>query len=167
MADTDNYLHPYSAREIRGIVLHSTEGPLTAATSWFQNPASGVSAHYGIGKVGSIVQWVEDRDIAFHVRGDLGMYPDWIKFGPNLYNVSMPNAQTLGIELELLATDPDGAYTDAQLDALRWLLAKLMAQYGIPAERVIRHADIQADRHDPRGLDLASVFAVITFPVTL
>ncbi|MDO8671258.1 MAG: peptidoglycan recognition family protein, partial [Dehalococcoidia bacterium] len=108
-------------RDIRGIVIHDLEGSLAAGVSWFANPASDVSAHYLVAKDGHIVQMVSDNDIAFHATGTATMLPPWLTAGKNPYYCSRPNAFTLGIEAELLATDPDGAYTDAQLDALRWL----------------------------------------------
>ena len=48
------------------IVIHVMDGSLSGTDSWFNNPASGVSAHYGVGKDGVIHQYVQENDTAFH-----------------------------------------------------------------------------------------------------
>ena len=45
-AHPNNYLQGRNGNAIRYIVIHDTEGSYQGAISWFQNPNSGVSAHY-------------------------------------------------------------------------------------------------------------------------
>jgi hypothetical protein len=40
------------------IVIHIMEGTLGGTDDWFNNPASKVSAHYGIGRNGQVHQYV-------------------------------------------------------------------------------------------------------------
>jgi hypothetical protein len=48
------------------MVVHIMEGTLAGTDSWFHNPASDVSAHFGVGKDGTIYQWVDTNDQAWH-----------------------------------------------------------------------------------------------------
>src|SRR5882672_653465 len=49
------------------LVIHDTEGPDAAsAVSWFESPASGVSAHYVIDRDGTVYRCVADAARAWH-----------------------------------------------------------------------------------------------------
>ena len=79
-------------QDILGTVLHYTGDATTAGTiRWFQNPESGVSAHYIIGRDGRTVQMVKDTDKAWHA-GTSEMIID---------GESLPDANrfTIGVEL--------------------------------------------------------------------
>jgi hypothetical protein len=57
-------LGPVRSGSIKGTVLHHTAGTsLAAARSHFQNPSTGVSAHFGVGP-GDIERWVPDNRAA-------------------------------------------------------------------------------------------------------
>jgi N-acetyl-anhydromuramyl-L-alanine amidase AmpD len=59
----------YSKRKdtIKQIVLHYTDSRnFDGSVSWFQNPASKVSAHYIVGREGQVVQMVNESDKAWH-----------------------------------------------------------------------------------------------------
>ena len=47
-------------------IVHVMEGSLAGTDSWFRNPASEVSAHFGVGRDGTVIQWVNAGDIAWH-----------------------------------------------------------------------------------------------------
>ncbi len=49
-----------------GVVMHIMGGSMQAADGWFHNPSSQVSAHFGIGLGGELVQWVDTDDRAWH-----------------------------------------------------------------------------------------------------
>lgn len=49
----------------RNVIVHTIEGSLTGADSWFRNPASRVSAHFGVGYDGRIIQWVDTNSRAW------------------------------------------------------------------------------------------------------
>lgn len=48
-----------------GVVLHIMEGTLEGSQSWFNNPTSQASSHFGVGKSGEIRQWVDTKDRAW------------------------------------------------------------------------------------------------------
>ncbi len=141
-------------RQVLGVVLHDTEGSLEGSIAWWNRPGTG-SAHYLIGKSGELVQCVGEEYCAWHVRDCDRAWPAWLPAfdGP----ISAANVYTVGVELELLQTDPAGAYTDVQLARCRALVCDLLERYGLGLDRVIRHGDVQLDRSDPRGLTVAQL----------
>lgn len=50
----------------RYLIEHIMQGTLAGTNSWFRNPAAQVSAHFGIGKDGTVIQWVDTADVAWH-----------------------------------------------------------------------------------------------------
>ncbi|MGA8574169.1 MAG: N-acetylmuramoyl-L-alanine amidase [Candidatus Cybelea sp.] len=52
-------------RPFQGLVLHIQEGTEDGTDSWFHNPASQVSAHFGNPKSGGLDQWVDTDDKAW------------------------------------------------------------------------------------------------------
>ncbi len=102
------------------VVIHSTVIPtLEKTTEAFQRPASKVSAHYSIGKDGSIVQNVSTFDRAWQA----GVSTD--HFGRS--NV---NHFSVGIELVNL-NDSKDPYPQAQIDALHAILVVLKRRFPI------------------------------------
>ncbi|MFD7980173.1 peptidoglycan-binding protein [Streptomyces sp. NPDC059071] len=51
--------------EVRGLVVHVMDGTLAGTDSWFRNPASQASSHFGTGRAGTLYQWVSARDRAW------------------------------------------------------------------------------------------------------
>ena len=47
------------------LVLHIMQGTLGGTDSWFHNTASRVSSHFGVGKDGTVYQWVDTADRAW------------------------------------------------------------------------------------------------------
>lgn len=140
---------------IEAIVLHVTgPGSLAGMDSWFKNPSSSVSAHFGIGKKGEVHQYVEVGDSSWNAgilnRPDLTnpLIQNWVTQNIN------PNRCIVGIELllggpaEPLADHPD---MQASLDRL---LTWLRDTTGVPLDRVhvIGHYQIDAVNRstDPR-----------------
>jgi hypothetical protein len=122
-------------RAIRRIVIHITAGRANIAgpISWFQNPQSGVSAHYIVGQDGEVVQMVHEADVAFHARS--------------------ANSDSIGIEHvarpagTLQADDAGLMPTDAQYAASTALVRHLALTHGVPLDR----AHIQGHREaDPQ-----------------
>jgi N-acetyl-anhydromuramyl-L-alanine amidase AmpD len=112
--------------------------------AWFRNPASGVSAHYVVGRDGRTVQMVPDDWIAWHA-GTSAMFPERKPPGE-------PGVNKFSIGIELVGTERSG-FTPPQLDALYALLRRLVTTYNIPPERVVGHCHIAPGRKiDPDGL---------------
>ena len=111
------------SHEIDYIVVHYTGGAGNAYQNavYFSNGGNGASsAHYFIDGYGVIYKSVWESDTAWHAG-----------------NWSM-NCRSIGIEV---CSDGE-PFTQAEIDELHWLVRKIMAEYGIPASRVIRHYDV-------------------------
>lgn len=95
----------------RGLVLHIQEGTESGTDSWFHNPASQVSAHFGNPKSGPLDQWVDTDDRAWaEVAGN----PEWI---------SVENEGNSG-----------DALTPSQLENAAQLFAWIHSTYGVPLQ---------------------------------
>lgn len=93
------------------LVIHTMAGSLAGCDSWFRNPASHVSAHFGVGLDGAIHQYVTLEDSAWG-NGLLELGNHW----PGTPGVN-PNDQTVSIETEDLGRVAQPV-TDAQYAAV-------------------------------------------------
>jgi N-acetylmuramoyl-L-alanine amidase len=123
------------------VVVHSTVIPTLERTVFaFCRVASQVSAHFTIGKDGSIVQHVSTFERAWHA----GVSKD--KLGrENLNNFS------IGIELVNL-NDGKDPYPEAQTTALRYLIAHMKRRF--PLRHITSHeyiAQPKGRKSDPKG----------------
>src|SRR5260221_290122 len=50
----------------RLFIVHVMQGTLAGTDAWFHDPISTVSAHFGVGRNGTVIQWVNTEDIAWH-----------------------------------------------------------------------------------------------------
>jgi hypothetical protein len=133
-------------RLIAGIVIHDTEGHAKV------DPRQEGSWHYEIDRSGEIYQFVDEEDIAWHVRACDRWWPDWLPDW-GTYNVSRMNEWSIGIELVSDATYRAAGepYTDAQYTALAALIRDLFARRGVLL--IVGHGQVQADRSDPVAFD--------------
>lgn len=118
-----------------GVVIHIMDGTLVGTDSWFANPASQVSAHYGVGRTGEVHQYVKEEDTAWHAgRVDA---PLWKLIKPNIN----PNLYTVGIEHE---GKPDDVWTDAMKQASAELVREICQRWQIPIDRnhIVGHFEI-------------------------
>ncbi len=108
---------------IHYIVIHSTESSASAAINWFKDPRASVSAHYLVRRDGSVVQFVREKDIAYHAG-------NWAY-----------NQQSIGIEHER-ANNQD--YTLVEYDASATLVNYLIGKYQISPDRdhIIGHVEV-------------------------
>lgn len=102
---------------IRRIIMHyTTSRNVNGTIAWFSNPASRVSAHYVIGRDGSIFQMVRDSDKAWHAKN--------------------ANADSIGIEHSAAQGDQMTAEQELSSIALvRWLLS----EYKLPKSSIHGH----------------------------
>lgn len=135
------------------IVIHVMVGTLPGTDSWFANPASKVSAHYGIGKAGQIHQYVDESNTAWHAGRILN--PTWKEMmRTSTGGYVNPNSYTLGIEHE---GDGKEQWTEAMYQASASLIATLCSRYQIPVDRahIVGHREIFAGKTCPgTGVDL-------------
>jgi N-acetylmuramoyl-L-alanine amidase len=124
------------------IVVHIMDGTLVGTDTWFANPGSKVSAHYGVGTNGQIHQYVAESDTAWHAGRR--SQPTWrlIKPDPN------PNFYTIGIEHEGRADTP---WSDAMLASGTQLAAEICNRWSIPVDRdhLIGHREIYGRKTCP------------------
>jgi hypothetical protein len=78
-----------------GVALHIMQGTLWGSDSWFRNPKAQASSHFGVGKDGTIIQWVDTKDRA------------WAQAGGNPYWISIEHEGKSGDSLtpEQIAAD--------------------------------------------------------------
>lgn len=93
-------------------VVHIMEGTLAGTDSWFNDPAAQVSAHFGIGKDGTVYQWVDTDRVA------------WAEVAYNDQAISVEHEGHSGDTLTL-----------SQLFSLAALVAWVGATHGVPIMR--------------------------------
>src|SRR5882757_2541563 len=58
---------------VLGIVIHIMDGTLSGTQSWFDNSSAQASSHFGTGRIGGLLQWVDTKDrdegLAYHALG--------------------------------------------------------------------------------------------------
>jgi hypothetical protein len=120
---------------IIGIVLHTMVGYMQPSEDRFNNPASQVSVHYGIGMNGSIRQWVEEANTAYQAG-----------------NRSI-NQTTIGIEHEDYGLYNDAERTDQLYESSSDLVADICKRYNFPADskHIFLHKDVIDKRYYPGG----------------
>ena len=122
-----NYL-PGRAAPVRYIVLHYTGNRGDTAKNnadYFAREVVETSAHYFVdGR--EIWQSVQDGDTAWHCGARTYRHPE------------CRNANSIGVEL----CDAVDGVKDATRANAAALVRELMAQYSVPAERVVRHYDV-------------------------
>ena len=117
---------------VRYIVVHYTANgrPSTANAAksncvYFNNANRNASAHFFIDD-SAIWQFADpERWSCWHVGDGGGAY-------------GITNQNSVGIEV---VQDGDNPFSDAETAKLAWLVQRLMAQFSVPAERVVRHYD--------------------------
>ena len=133
------------------IVLHITDGTYAGTKAWFTHAASQVSAHYIVARDGCICQCVPLDKMAWCNGTGSGDKSPCLstaalvrKLGGNA------NQYSVSIECEGIWRDTQGALTDAQLDALVWLIPHIqkeiqqLYQHLIPMDRqhIVGHHEI-------------------------
>jgi peptidoglycan hydrolase-like protein with peptidoglycan-binding domain len=129
------------------VVLHRTGGSLEDIDARCLQAGTFSSAHYAIGSDGTVHQYVEEGDTAFHAG--IVVNPVWKLIKPGLN----PNFYTIGIEL---AGNPAEIAKDAQYSTAADLIAEIAGRQQIPldADHIVLHSEIRADRACPgNGFD--------------
>lgn len=122
----------FSSRKPDFVIIHHTaQDSLAQTIKTFTLERTQVSSHYVVGRDGEVVQMLNDELRAWHAGNS--------KWGNN----SDMNSCSIGIELDNNGTEP---FSDAQINSLLILLAKLKTTYNIPTANFIGHADIAPKR---------------------
>ena len=129
------------------IVLHATVIGLDATLSGFARTSSGVSAHYVVGKDGSVCQMVKEADRAWHAGES---------FWKGRQDI---NDYSIGIEM-VNRNDGLDPWPDAQVNAVLKLCQYLVKKYGIVRDNVVTHEWIAGypgrGKTDPLGFPMDS-----------
>ena len=138
------------------IVIHVMDGTLIGTDSWFNDPRSRVSAHYGVGKGGEVHQYVKETDAAHHAG--VVNEPRWPLIKPRRSGSGFinPNFYTIGVEHEGRGLDPQ-AWPKAQLDASVTLVAQIARRWSIAIDpqHIIPHCDIRRSKPNCPGRGVA------------
>jgi hypothetical protein len=131
------------------VVLHIAEGPMSAVDSFFNqvhsDPPGPTSAHFCVGKDGTLHQYVNTQNTAF---GNGRIEPDFTARLINDNSGINPNRWTVSIEHEGHSGD---AVTEAQLrvstQLTAWLFQNRLLNSGatdvaVDRDHILRHADI-------------------------
>jgi N-acetylmuramoyl-L-alanine amidase len=135
-----NCFTPKTKRKITALIIHSTAtSGIDSPREWLSSPESKVSAHYLIGRTGTIIQMVEDKDVAYHAGKS-----EW-------RGVKGVNAFSIGIEL-VNSNDGIMDYPEDQIAALVSISVPICKENGIKLADVVGHKDIAPGRkNDPAG----------------
>jgi N-acetyl-anhydromuramyl-L-alanine amidase AmpD len=145
----DNFSTGRTGQQVKAVVLHIAAGPLSAVFPTFNNPARKASAHFCVGKDGTIEQYVSVNDTAY---GNGLAWKDGQWYNPAgkvvkptwqdiIFPVN-PNAYTISIEHEGFPAD---LWTEAMYDSNNRLLLWLAEQFNLtftPHRTLIGHCEI-------------------------
>lgn len=134
-----NCNHGTGGNKPKYLVIHyfGALGNAASVAEWFRNPSARASAHYAVDEGNIIYRCVRDTDTAWHC-GDGSLHPEcrnWNSIGIEI-RPKKRNAASVG------AYDKDWYFDDRALENALWLVRRLMKQYKIPIENVIRHYDV-------------------------
>ena len=144
-----------TARAIEYIVIHYTAGATSKAGSavntadYFRTTTTEVSADFTVDDT-AVVQYNGDirNRYTWHCGGN-----KYATKGGTLYGICK-NSNSIGIEVCCNnsigpkngkmpdANDASYSFTDAAVANAEWLVKRLMAEYNIPADHVVRHYDV-------------------------
>jgi N-acetyl-anhydromuramyl-L-alanine amidase AmpD len=126
----------------RAIVLHRSGGSLAQIRARYADPQSSLSAHYAVGRDGSVEQYVSEDNSAFHAG--IVANPSWPRLEPGVN----PNLYTIAIDHESPAAI---AWPDAQLAASAALIADVANRWSIEvgADTIVPHSAIRASSQCP------------------
>ncbi len=113
------------------VIHHTSDDTVDQALRALAGPARSVSAHYLIGRDGTIIQLVDERARAWHAGES--------KWGAD----TDLNSASLGIDLDNNGHEP---FAGAQISALLRPLADIRERYHIPAANFLGHADVAPKR---------------------
>lgn len=129
----------FDERRPNFIILHqTTNAALEPALRTLTDPQRKVSAHYLIGRDGTLIQLVDEKQRAWHAG------QSWWGGLTDL------NSASIGIELDNTGDEP---FAEPQILRLLDLLTELRERHKIPATNVLAHGDVAPRRKvDPSHL---------------
>lgn len=145
--DSPNFNDRPEGTVVDTIVLHHTaSASLSGTVRWFENPASQVSAHFTIGKDGTIVQHVSTFKRAWHAGASRDMN-----------GRERVNDFSIGIEMVNVGDGKD-PWTPEQVRACANLVSAMMRRF--PIKYIVSHEKIAQPpgrKNDPLGFPWQSM----------
>lgn len=129
------------------IVIHTIQGSLQSGVNTIAHGAREVSAHYLVGRDGTVVQMVREADTAWHAGTcPPERDPDECEWPQS----RVLNRNSIGIEHAGHTTHPDYP-TEAMYRASAALVRHLAEAHGIPLDRdhIVGHEEIKPTKPDP------------------
>lgn len=127
-AHPNNYIIGRDGGSVRFVVIHDTEGGYWGTIDWFSqaNPYQASTQYVIQSSTGNITQMVNEANAAWHA-------------GNEYYSLN-----SIGIEHEGYAADPDYWYTDVMYRSSASLVCAIAKRYGIPVDQqhIIGHYQI-------------------------
>jgi N-acetyl-anhydromuramyl-L-alanine amidase AmpD len=151
----DNFHAGRAGTTIDMIVIHVTEGNRSSVRDWFGNDGSDVSAHYQVCTDGTIDQFVDENDTAFHAGRVLNPTAPLVLARPGVN----PNLYAIGIEHEgdgrhELAPKQRAASLELQLDICRRRPAIALSR-----RHIVGHHEVFAAKTCPGAIDVDRLVA--------
>lgn len=114
------------------IVLHIADGTYDGTKAWFMNQSSQTSSHFIVAKDGRICQCVSLKKMAW-CNGTSTAKGESKYFGNSTVDLvrslgGNANEYSVSIECEGMWSETLGALTDAQLEAVAWLVGYIQAE---------------------------------------
>lgn len=126
----DNYTQGRGTQAVDTVVVHVMDGWLKGTDGWFANSDSNVSAHFGIGFDGTIHQYVNLGNTAWHAGS-------W-----------KVNQRSVGIEHEGRPNSPE-LWNEKQLEASAKLAALICLYYGLSVDAIKPHSQFNPGHRCP------------------
>lgn len=132
-ASPHNLTKGRGGHSVNRVIIHVQDGTQSGSISWFQNPASNVSAHYLVSMTGDVVQMVDEANTAWQA-GDF-----------------LVNQTSIGIEHEGQPAKGPWSPSRLQLQASAALVADICKRHGITPspQTIVPHSSINPLHHCP------------------
>lgn len=149
ISSTPNKAASREGHSVSLIVIHSAEGSREAVESWFGDAASKVSAHYLVCRDGTVIQFVNQLQVAWHAGEVVSPTAKQISNHPSVN----PNLYSVGIEHEGTKADD---LTPAQRASTIELIREISTAWGFPIDRdhVVGHREIKSSKTCPNQINV-------------
>lgn len=142
------------------VTIHVTEGSASSVRSWFAAAVVQVSAHYMVTVAGTVDQFVDEDDTAWHNGRVHQSTAPLVVARPHVN----PNLYSIGIEHEGTG---DAPLTALQRDASVELIRDICTRRSIPIDRahIVGHHEVFRLKSCPGAIDVDALVALVQNPV--
>jgi len=151
-----------NGQQVLIIVEHISDGDARSVINEFTSPKTQKSAHYLVTRTGDTIQFVDEKDMAWHAGYKVNPTAKII-----LENIDKnPNSYSIGIENECFANQD---LTDIQYVSSGKLLGEICQRWGIPLDldHIIPHHSIRNDKVCPGIISISKLIGLAQHPPQL